>query len=250
MNADKMARPGLLQRIYSKALGWTYRLYRQDVRHSEVEHRREFMRRAFHALSFNGISGDYVEFGSHGGTTFSLAYDEIRRWRQHRTLWAFDSFAGLPDQKGQDDYHPGWKKGKMATSRETFIAHCRHRGIPDQAYEVVEGFYEDTLSGDASASSHLPSDIALAFVDCDLYSSTKTVLEFLHAHLKHGMIIAFDDYFCFSDRTVSGERKAFLDLYHDDTRFQFVPYVQFGWHGMSFIVEEKQLTGFRQAVDD
>ncbi len=243
MNADKTARGGLLQRIFQKARNWSYRLYRTDVRHSEVEHRREFMRRAFHALSFNGISGDYIEFGSHGGTTFSLAYDEIKRWRKARTLWAVDSFAGLPEQQGEDDYHPGWKRGKMATSRETFIEHCRRRGIPDQSYEIVEGYYEDTLVEAGDDYGDLPVDIALAYVDCDLYSSTRTVLEFLHPRLKHGMIIAFDDYFCFSDRTVSGERKAFLDLYGDDKRFQFLPYVQFGWHGMSFIVEEKRLAG-------
>ncbi len=230
-----------VQRLYRLFRRVAYRLFRADVRHSEEEHRREFMRRAFHALSFNGISGDYAEFGSHGGTTFGFAYDEMARRGKKRQLWAFDSFAGLPEQQGKADYHPGWKKGKMATSPDAFIALCRKRGIPDNAYTMVQGYYEDTLSAKATGSAGLPDDIALAYVDCDLYSSTKQVLEFLQPRLKHGMIIAFDDYFCFSDRTVSGERKAFLDTLEPDDRFQFLPYVQFGWHGMSFIVEEKDL---------
>ncbi len=235
----------LVQGLYSRARHIGYRLYRGDVRHSEEQHRREFMRRAFHALNFNGISGDYAEFGSHGATTFALAYHEIARWPRARKLWAFDSFAGLPEQKGEADFHPGWKKGKMATSLDGFIARCRRQGIPDNAYETVQGFYEDTIGAAKTAGEgRLPMDIALAYVDCDLYSSTAVVLEFLKPRLKHGMIIAFDDYFCFSDRTVSGERKAFLDILKRDESFDFLPYVQFGWHGMSFIVEDRKLTAW------
>lgn len=233
-----------LQWLYKKVRRLAYTLYRADVRHSEVAHRREFMRRAFHALNFNGISGDYAEFGSHGGTTFALAYDEIIRWPRARKLWAFDSFAGLPEQSGDKDYHPGWKKGKMSTSLDAFVRHCRRRGIPDEAYEAIAGFYEDTLVAvSGKDDTELPGDIALAYVDCDLYSSTRVVLEFLQPRLKHGMIIAFDDYFCYSDRTLSGERKAFLDVLADGGRFRYLPYVQYGWHGMSFVVEDEQIAG-------
>ncbi|MEZ5811329.1 MAG: TylF/MycF/NovP-related O-methyltransferase [Rhizobiaceae bacterium] len=239
--AHKPARTGFLQHVYGAGRRLAYAFFRADMRHSEVEHRREFMRRAFHALAFNGISGDYVEFGSHGGTTFALAHDEIIRWKKPRLMWACDSFAGLPEQKGDVDFHPGWKKGKMATSLEDFVELCRRNGIPDLAYRAVAGFYDRTLAGKAADDPELPHDIALAYVDCDLHSSTTIVLEFLRPRLKHGMIIAFDDYFCFSDRTISGERKAFLDCFGDDGRFSFLPYVQFGWHGMSFIVEDRQL---------
>ena len=48
-----------------------------------------------------------------------------------------------------------------------------------------------------------PTDIALAYIDCDLYSSTMPVLEFLLPRLKNGMIIAFDDYFCWSATQLS-----------------------------------------------
>lgn len=239
--ADQLARVGILQRLYGAGRRLANAFYRADIRHSEVEHRREFMRRAFHALAFNGISGDYVEFGSHGGTTFALAHDEIRRRGKPRFMWAFDSFAGLPEQQGEIDYHPGWKKGKMATSLDVFVDRCRRNGISATDYRTVAGFYDETLAGKAADDPDLPSDIALAYVDCDLYSSTRTVLEFLKPRLKHGLIIAFDDYFCFSDRTISGERKAFVDCLGEHERFSFLPYVQYGWHGMSFIVEDRRL---------
>ena len=240
--AKEFAGHAVFQWLYRKLRTIGYRLYRADIGHSEAEHRREFMRRAIYALNFNDISGDYAEFGSHGGTTFAMAYGEIRRGRRARKLWAFDSFAGLPEQTSEEDYHPRWKKGKMATSLDGFKDHCRRNRIPDDAYETISGFYHDTLSVDDDSGIALPTDIALAYVDCDLHSSTEFVLEFLQSRLKHGMIIAFDDYFCFSDRTISGERKAFLDVFGKDERFQFLPYVQFGWHGMSFILEERKLT--------
>jgi hypothetical protein len=39
--------------------------------------------------------------------------------------------------------------------------------------------------------------VALACVDCDI---------------KHGMIVAFDDYFCWSSTQISGERRAFVEF--------------------------------------
>ena len=46
---------------------------------SAWEFKRKFLWTTFKALDFNGIDGDYAEFGSHGGMTFRLAFDEIRR---------------------------------------------------------------------------------------------------------------------------------------------------------------------------
>jgi O-methyltransferase len=125
----------------------------------------------------------------------------------------------------------------MAVTLEQFHAVCAKRGIPRDAYTVVPGFYEETLA--AMAPEDEPRNIALAYVDCDLYSSTKTVLEFLRPRLKHGMIVAFDDYFCWSATQAAGERRAMRELAADDERWEWVPYVQYGWHGQSFVVEER-----------
>ena len=84
-------------------------------------------------------------------------------------------------------------------------------------------------------------DIALAYIDCDLYSSTMQVLRFLSPRLRHGMILAFDDYYCWSQTAVWGERNACNEFFAGHSRFRLLPYIQFGWNGMSFIVEEKTL---------
>ena len=104
----------------------------------------------------------------------------------------------------------------------------------------MPGFYEDTLP--TMAATDEPTNIALAYVDCDLYSSTKAVLRFLEPRLKHGMIVAFDDYFCWSSSQLSGERKALLEVAPGQEKWEWTPYLQFGWHGASFVIEDKSLT--------
>lgn len=203
--------------------------------------REEMIRKAFSALSFNGISGDYLEFGSHGGMTFDIAHKASRKANFRCKLWSFDSFGGLPQQSDANDHHPQWIKGEMRTELSQFRSICRRNGIPEADYEVIPGFYEETIGREEQINMPLPEDVAFAYVDCDLYSSTKTVLQFLSRRMKHGAIVAFDDYFCYSKNTISGERLACLEFLGEDTRFHFSPFTQFGWHGMSFIVEDRSL---------
>jgi O-methyltransferase len=214
-----------------------------------VEDRREFFRKAFLTLGFNGISGDYAEFGCYTGTTFTLAWEEYRKAAKHlefltyrpdrdRFFWALDSFRGLPAPKGPADEHPAWTPGSLAMSAEEFHRVCAARGVPRPGYEVVEGYYEETL-GDQTG--RLPRDIALAYVDCDLYSSISTVLRFLLSRMKHGMILALDDYFVYSSNQVSGARRACTEIFEGNLDWRLLPYVQFAWGGMSFIVEGKRI---------
>jgi hypothetical protein len=122
-----------------------------------------------------------------------------------------------------------------------FLSVCRDNGIAESDFTVVAGFYENTIGAEASYTGSLPTDIAFAYIDCDMHSSTTIVLEFLRKRLKHGMIVAFDDYYCASSTALAGERKALLEFLDSDTRFNFLPYVQFGWHGMSFQLEKRAL---------
>lgn len=207
----------------------------------ERDDRIKFMRDAFRMLSFNGISGDYLEFGCCGAGTFRQAYSMSRKFDYDCNLWAFDSFEGLPEAVFDEDNHPQWIPGEMKISIENFHDLCLKHGIPSSDYRVVPGYYDVTLT-DAKSSSSLPDDVSFAYIDCDLYSSTKTVLEFMSSRLKHGMLIAFDDYFCFSSKELSGERRALQEyLINNENKFHFLPYKVFGWHGMSFIVENKEL---------
>lgn len=208
--------------------------------HYEMAERDEFFRKAMRFLEFNGITGDYAEFGCHGGMTMRLAHKYMKARGVERHLWAFDSFSGFPPPEGDEDEHPVWIQGDMATTQAAFVKEARRNGIGAGALSLVPGYYSDTLDK-GKHEGPLPGDIALAYVDCDMFSSTASVLRFLLPRMKQGMLIAFDDYFCPSSSALAGERAAMLEFLRDHPQWSFAPYVPFGWHGMSFIVEDSAL---------
>ena len=206
-----------------------------SVREAERYYLHHFFYNAFQALKFNGISGDYTEFGVSGANTFALANRERARTGLNMMLWAFDSFSGLPPGEGQKDEHPQWGKGAMSTSIGEFNRLCGKRGIAPNSYQCIPGYYSETL--DKNSSLKTPADIAFAYIDCDLHSSTVSVLNFLSTRMKHGMIIAFDDYYCWSSTQISGERTAMLEFQANNPQWNFLPFIQYGWGGMSFVIE-------------
>lgn len=196
---------------------------------------------AFTALSINGISGDYVEFGSDGGTSFNLAFQVTRHLSASRHLWAFDSFQGLPDTAHPRDEHPAFTPGLDQGGLSRFVGLCDDRGIPRPAYTCVEGYFDQTLG--RLAATDAPRDIALAYVDCNLYSSTVEVLAFLAPRLKHGMVVAFDDYWCWTESEVSGERAAFHEFQAEHPQWHFERFKDPTWGGVSYVVEDATALG-------
>lgn len=212
---------------------------RKEYWHYEPEEKEAFLRKAIRCIAFNGITGDYLEFGTHSATTFSAAHHYIKAIGFPRRLWAFDSFQGLPASVEAE--HPHWVEGTLRTSQPEFERLCRARGIAAEDMRCVPGFYSETIGPDATYKGSLPDDIAMAYIDCDMLSSTREVLHYLQPRLKHGAILAFDDYYVYDQHNLSGNRAAFLELVAREKRFGFLPYLPFSWNGMSFIVEDAAL---------
>jgi hypothetical protein len=74
-----------------------------------------------------------------------------------------------------------------------------------------------------------------------MYTSTVSVLEFLAPRLKHGMIVAMDDYHCWTPTELSGERAALLEFERAHPQWHFHRYRDIGWAGTSFVVEDASL---------
>lgn len=205
--------------------------------------RKSFFWDACVALQVNGISGDYVEFGSWGGHSLSCAYEAISLIGSDRHLWAYDSFVGLPEITDPRDER--WRTDLTfdVGGVERFHADCAGFGVPREAYTAVEGYFSDTLG--PLAPDDAPADIAFAYVDCNMYSSTVTVFEFLQPRMKHGMIIAFDDYWLWSPSEVSGERTAIDEFLTANPQWHFERYKNFGWAATSFVVEHSDLVKIR-----
>jgi O-methyltransferase len=195
---------------------------------------------AFTAVSVNGITGDYVEFGSWGCNTLRHAWHACEQFRAKRHLWAFDSFQALPPSDEPRDQHPVLVAGGAGQGGvDAFHATCAGFGVPGDAYTAVEGYYVDTLP--PLGTDGEPRDIAIAYVDCNLYSSTVTVLEFLEPRLKPGMIVGFDDYYLYNrDSGVSGEREALNEFLQANRQWHFHRFKDIHWGGVSFVVEHSE----------
>ena len=110
------------------------------------------------------------------------------------TFHAFDSFQGLPE-----DWDAGDPRGAYTT----------HGKVPDIAnVEFHVGWFNETLP---SFVDGLSKDIALAHLDCDLYSSTSEALDLLAPHLKSGAVLVFDDFLGGHSNWLLGQAKAFHD---------------------------------------
>jgi O-methyltransferase len=201
---------------------------------------------AFTAVAVNKISGDYVEFGSWGCNTLRHAYQTRERFPDKRHLWAFDSFQGLPPSDEPRDQHPVLVPG-YGQGVEAFHATCAGFGVPRDAYTTVEGYYEDTLPPLGTGGE--PRDIAIAYIDCNLYSSTVTVFDFLGPRLKPGMIVGFDDWFLYNrDSGASGEREALSEFLDAHPQWHFHRFKDIHWGGVAFVVERSETGAHRRPL--
>jgi hypothetical protein len=120
--------------------------------------------------------GLWLEFGVASGATSIEIIKNLRK--SDDVLYGFDWFKGLPE----DWIHH--KSGAMFGQKEY--------GVPPvvDRLEIVNGLFEDTLP------TFVKNDFEIAFmhVDCDLYSSTKTIFKHVKPKLKRGTIIMFDEY--------------------------------------------------------
>ena len=85
--------------------------------------------------------------------------------------------------------------------------------------------------------------VMLALIDCDLYSSTVSVLDFLDNLLQDGSILMFDDWNCFGKSDERGERRAFREFLARHPIWRADPFVSFGWHGQSFVLSQVDFAG-------
>lgn len=202
--------------------------------------RYKFFQSAQYFLQVNRINGVYLEFGCHEVNTFRMALNTLGSHRKPNKITrfiAFDSFEGMPSPEGIDKQMI-WKTGMNHTSLEKFLEITKkdaHR------IEAVKGFYSDSLK---SYKLSEEDKIALAYIDCDYYSSTVDVLNFLSTKISHGTIIAFDDWDCYYADPQRGQRKAFTEFKTAmENSFLFVKFRTIGSGGMSFICLERKLVG-------
>src|SRR5690349_13819461 len=119
-----------------------------------------------HVLSLRP-SGYALEFGVESGHILRMIADVL-------PVIGFDSFEGLPED---------WR----AVFPACMFA-CDPPDVPNAS--LVAGWFEDSLPN----WSPPDDELGLVHIDCDLYSSTVTVLEHLKDLVRPGTYIVFDEY--------------------------------------------------------
>ncbi len=125
------------------------------------------------------------------------------------TVYGFDSFEGLPE-----DWRIGYKAGEFALEGDH---------LPDVAKNVklIKGWFDDTLP---VFTKNVTGSIAFIHVDCDLYSSTKTIFKEIGSRLRPNSLILFDEYFGYPSWE-EHEYKAFQEFVRDNCRsYEYLAY--------------------------
>lgn len=132
-----------------------------------------------HVLGYEPVNRDGVvlEFGVYTGSSIT----KIARRFPERRVFGFDSFEGLPE-----DWRGGFGKGAFGLGG-------RMPEVPANV-TLVPGWFDATLPA-FDASLGPGETVALMHVDCDIYSSTKTIFSALGHRLTDGTVIVFDELF-------------------------------------------------------
>ncbi|NWG46595.1 MAG: class I SAM-dependent methyltransferase [Alphaproteobacteria bacterium] len=121
-------------------------------------------------------SGLALEFGVYKGATLRHLAEEDPA----RSFVGFDSFRGLPED---------WA-GSRHSDRNFDVG----GSMPSMPANVtlVDGWFDETLPRFLRERSEPASFV---HIDCDIYSSTKLVLEALSERLAEGCVLVFDEFF-------------------------------------------------------
>jgi hypothetical protein len=156
------------------------------------------------------------------------------------TIYAFDSFVGLPKKEVESDQHLDWHEGQFAGSRELVESRIKQTGFPMSKVHLIEGFYEKSLTpellNDLKSRKIFPS---IVNVDVDYYSSTKTVIDWLLPLLQSGCVFHFDDVWSFHGNPNMGQLK-YINEFNSGSEGRFTPNSMYGLDSHAFIYSKKE----------
>jgi hypothetical protein len=138
-----------------------------------------------------------LEFGTSDGYSFAkLLYATRYLGLEDRiTVHTFDSFEGMPPPADERDREwttgDDWAVGEFKGRYQELEDYCRKKRYRNA--HVHRGYFEQSIDEVfvASLERHPP---LLIWVDCDYYSSTKTIFERLLDRIPNGCVIYFDEF--------------------------------------------------------
>ena len=138
------------------------------LEHREMEYR-------FCMQNIQIEDGLFLEFGVYKGQSINI----LSKLKPNKIFHGFDTFTGLPEE---------WDMG----DKKIKAGHFNLDKIPNVEKNVIlhKGLFRSTIP---KWQKKYTEEISFINIDCDLYSSTKTVLEYLNQQIIKNTIIRFDD---------------------------------------------------------
>jgi O-methyltransferase len=201
------------------------------------------LERVFHVAAEHGslVEADYCEFGVFKGYSFWKAQQEANARELPCRFFGFDSFTGLPEIEAPDrTRHGEFRPGQYECSLQQVIDNLNSGGGIDwERTFLVPGYYADSLTP-ALVEEHALRRVGVALIDCDLYSSTVSVLNFLRGLIGDKTILVMDDWNCFDADEDRGQRRAMREFLHEERHLRLEPLFEYGSNSAVFLVRRVQ----------
>ncbi|ASO18733.1 hypothetical protein FHR81_000996 [Actinoalloteichus hoggarensis] len=228
----------------------------ENATYQDIDRARQVYGEAFRA-TFEYVWGSHIpgavaEFGCFEGFSSLMLADLIGEFDAQtdfytaffpRHLYVYDSFEGFPKSVNPVDsisYEVAdsgyWREHEDASppGTEEMLRAEFTRRFGDTGWTVVRGMFEQSL-----VSSPIEEPVAIANLDCDLYSSSVEVLDHLVGRrlLPDGAVLLLDDYNCNRANPRFGMRRAMREVFaRSDGFYEYSEFLRYGWHGRAFFV--------------
>ena len=213
--------------------------------YSYANHKKKMIRDSFQKIKAWGISGSYMEFGTFRGQSIAYAFHEksklfIDRPGQGKSgisrIYAFDSFAGIGGITEEELPGPFFE-GSYSSTAEEYFSYLKDNYVNIGDITTIPGFFQDSLTKSLQNRIVLECPVAAVVnIDCDIYEPALLALNFVAPMLRQGSVVLFDDWYSYALAPNKGEVRALNEFLHENSRFLFHSWKDYGPVGRSFIV--------------
>lgn len=190
-------------------------------------------RLAWQRLKRLGVElGDYLEFGVSRGSSMVCMHRALKKEKiKSVRLFGFDSFEGMPESAANEDLGT-WVPGQFASSLEQTTQFLDEANIDWKRTHLIKGWFDDTLNSTTTAKHNIRK-ASVIMIDCDIYSASKTALNYSLPMINDYAVIFFDDW---KDDITFGEYKAYDEFLRENKQLKSEPFGDYPPTGKIFFV--------------
>lgn len=159
-------------------------------------------------LTPSQANGLFAEFGVAWGTTIN----HMSALRPDVTFYGFDGFEGIPEP---------WYNNPAGSYTQNGTLPAVNKNV-----DLVVGWFDQSLPKFTEVHGEFLRErgVSMIHVDCDIYSSTVTVFEYLGKFLRPGSVVIFDEYWNYQNWE-KHEHKAWTEFCRaNKVEYKFIAY--------------------------